>query len=166
MIRAHLHFKSKQFNLQKLCFAIATIVILISECTYGQCDSLPASSFVGNWKISRLIEVAEGEPGPEGTETSYPDTLFVICNKGLIKANYIDQFGRHGSFNTLLDNRGNDLILAFSDLTTKDPESFSMIHHVKVFGDSLQGVTLGQMRHFEWRAAKFNYKKPDSEKKK
>jgi hypothetical protein len=137
---------------------VSLFTIVAAFTSSAQCDSA-AYSFVGTWKVSRLIEVEEGEPGPEGTETSYPDTLIIICNNGKIKANYIDQFGRHGSFSTLLDNKGNDLILAFSDLTSKDPKSFSIIHHTKILGDSLQGVALGRVRLFEWRSSRLSAKK-------
>ena len=159
MIKAYSPIKSKNFSLiKKLTFLFAGMVITFSAWSCAQCDSSSQSAFIGTWKVARMVEVDEGEPGPEGTETSYPDTLIITCDNKLLFAKYIDQFGRNGSFKQILDNGGNDLILAYSDLKTKDPKSFSIVHRVKVFGDTLQGVTFGRARLFEWRAARLEHK--------
>lgn len=79
----------------------------------------------------------EGEPDPEGTEVSYPLKLNVTLLNDDLSVAYVDQFGREGIFRSIVDNRGNDVVLTNPDLKTKHPDSFSIVHHIKTSGDTL-----------------------------
>lgn len=117
-------------------------------------DSLTGLQFLGRWKTVRMIQVKEGEPDPEGTEVSYPQKLDITLLNDCLSVAYVDQFGRGGIFRSVVDNRGDDVILTNPELKTKHPDSFSIVHHIKISGDTLQGVTFGRVRLFEWQAVR------------
>jgi len=111
-----------------------------------------ADDFTGAWKV---VEVRETQTDgyPWSAEIKYPRDMTLELRDGRLIGNYTDQTGYSDDFElAAVVNQGRDLLLVHGGAATKDPNSLSPIHHVKLVGGKLRAVVTAHDKLFEWVA--------------
>jgi hypothetical protein len=108
-----------------------------------------ADDFTGTWEVTKVIE---GKPAGWSSEIKYPKQMTIEMREARLTGHYTDQWGHPGEFELVaVVNHGRDLLLVHGG-GTKEPESFSPIHHVKLVKGKLHGVVTSREKLFEWVA--------------
>jgi hypothetical protein len=110
-----------------------------------------ADDFAGTWTVTEVVESKKGFPW--SSEVKYPRMMILEVREGRLTGHYTDQQGHSDSFELVaVVNRGRDLLLVHGGAGTKDPRSFSPVHHAKLVDGRLRGVVIAEEKLFEWVA--------------
>jgi len=127
--------------------AIAALVLL------GSLTAPPTpEDFTGTWEVTKIVESQKGD-FQWSLEVKYPKHMTLELRNGFLAGRYIDQWEYSSEFELVaVINQGHDLILVNGGAGTKNPESYSPIHHVKLVKGKLHGVVSSHDKLFEWVA--------------
>ena len=107
--------------------------------------------FAGKWEVTSVTE-AKKDAYSWSLEVKYPKRMTLEVRDGRLEGRYTDQWDYSGKFELVaVINEGHDLLLVHEG-GTKDPESLSPIHHVKLIHGKLHAVVTTREKLFEWIA--------------
>ena len=128
----------------------ALLAVAFLMCTFA--GLAPAEDFTGHWEVTRVVE-PKGDGFPWSREVKYPQSMTLEVRGGRLVGHYTDQSGYSDQFELVaVINHGHDLLLVNGGAGTKDPESFSPIHHAKLRDGKLHAVVTTNSKLFEWVA--------------
>ena len=115
------------------------------------------STFAGEWNVT-VDENSSDQPW--WYEVKYPATLRVRMSGDVVHIDMVDQYGYECSTTSqvMLTNAGRDLVFAHCGAGTKNPESWSPIHHTKIVEGQLQGVVTTNRYLFRWTGVRVDAK--------
>ena len=111
-----------------------------------------AEDFSGHWEVTEVIDI-KGDGAPWSLEVKYPKSFTLELRDGKLLGQYTDQWDYSDQFELVaVVNHGHDLLLVNGGAGTKDPDSLSPIHHVKLRNGKLYAVVTSHAKLFEWVA--------------
>jgi hypothetical protein len=127
--------------------AIAVALLLC-----GSPSGAAADDFAGKWEVTRIVEATKGD-FQWNLEVKYPKYMTLELRNGRLVGRYTDQSEYSSEFELVaVVNQGHDLLLVHGGAGTKNPESLSPIHHVKLVRGKLHAVVTSHDKLFEWTA--------------
>ena len=112
----------------------------------------PAEDFTGTWVVAKVLE-ARKDGFPWSEEVKYPKSMTLSVRDGRLVGSYTDQHGFSDAFELVaVINGGHDVLLVHGGAGTKDPQSYSPVHHVKLTKGKLHAVVTSHEKLFEWIA--------------
>ena len=118
----------------------------------GLAAPAPPEDFTGTWEVTKIVEGKTGE-FQWSLEIEYPTHMTLEIRNGHLAGRYTDQWGYSGEFELVsVINQGHDLLLVNGGAGTKNPESYSPIHHVKLVKGKLHAIVTSHDKLFEWVA--------------
>ena len=134
-------------------------IISLQVCSAETTDSLIIPKYIGTWWLTEMLD-AKNNHGPWESEILCPYVLKIECKNDSLFVRYMDRYNKQGAYRVVITNGGNDIILLNDVIENEFPQLFTSLYHIKVFGDTLRGITYEGVHLYQLFWSKINLSFP------